>query len=226
MIFWVYVDYLNVFWEISARYGIFWIDYEKLFLRLLQKKFPTARIGKMDIYYSMLSGDTAKNQDLHINALKLYSQNINLIQGHHKSVSKVGPIKEPGCSFHGIEVRIGTREEKHTDMNMGCQILYDALIDSDKFKYQALVTNDSDFATPLSFKRKIKQESVLIAPIPEASKNIKHISLAKDLRHLTRSENRIMEITLKDLLACLLPDVVGKYKKPPDESWLNKKSEK
>ena len=219
MKYWIYVDYLNFFWRVSVHYGVYWIDFEKLIIRLLRKKFPDAEIGRLNIYYSMLSGDPAKSQELHLNALQHHSQCINLVQGHHKTVYVTGKIKKPE-EIRGIKATVKSREEKHTDMNMGCQILYDAIFKSDIFKNQVLVTNDSDFATPLSFTKGFKQDSILIAPIPVASKNFKPASVAKDLRKFTLIENRILEITLQDLLECLLPDQVGKYKKPSDDSWL------
>ena len=220
MIFWVYVDYLNVFHQVSTHYKEFWIDYEKLILRQLQKKFPEAKIGKIYIYYSMLSGSAGTNQNYHIKAMKMCSKNIKFVQGHYKSVSKTGKVYNPFDLIDRI-VKIKTKEEKHTDVNMSCQILYDAVFNVDKFDYQAVVTNDSDFAGPLAFKRMLKQETVLIPPIPEASDGYKPKSIAVDLRRLTKVENRIPSIPLIDMQECSFPDKFRNINKPSVESWLN-----
>ena len=97
-------------------------------------------------------------------------------------------------------------EEKGSDVNLAAHLLHDAHLD--RFDTAAVVSNDSDLATPLKIVRnEIGKKTVLLNPHSKRS------------RQLARHADFYREIRTGVLAAAQFPDrledAVGEFHRPP-----------
>ena len=226
MKFRVYVEYLNFFWRIKAHYGIYWVNLESLFLHLIRTKVPNATLEKTIVYTApFLDEDLVKNQEILHKAWVANSKNLYIDKGYHSTFPKKGKLVKAGELNNNL-VSVEFPEEKQTDVNIACQIVQDAYTEKNKFDAAAVVTNDTDLSRALKIKNETNQDMYLIRNCPERSQTFNPPKIPYELARYIRVSNRINEIRKQDLLLNICSDKVGKIKKPPDESWLNKKSKK
>ena len=221
----IYVDFLNYFWGVARAYGLYWVNIEKLFLDLIKTKIPNAEVEQIIIFNAMLKGRLANFQSTYLKALKSQSKNLLIVKGYHKSVRKRGKLVENGKVTKKTG-QIQFYEEKKTDVNIGTYIMKDAYEENDKFGIAAIVSNDSDLATPLYFKRKKRQSIFLILPRPTPSKRFPAKKIPRELRILSSPQIRIPFIAKERLKSRPLPNKAGKFNNPGDDKWFKKKSKK
>jgi len=221
-----YVDALNLYHGVARRYGIKWIDIEKLLLCLAQKKVPNAAVEKIVLFTAVTPSRARKRQRTYLSALRKHSPSIEVVKGYFKTVKKTGKVVQ-GNGL-GSVVTIETREEKRTDVNLACRIVEDAFScsnedDEDGYDIACLVSNDSDIAYALEVKKRLKQESLLISPIPEKTSENEvqgemNPRISGALKKLVPEGRRIPAISRELVAACQLPDTVGIYTKPQEWS--------
>jgi len=207
-----YVDGLNLHYGVARRYGIRWLDIEKLLLRLVRDKIPNATAEKILVFTGVLRASTVshRHQQSYLYALEQHSPAVEIVLGHFQSVEKTGiVVRGQGIN---TQATIKTWEEKCTDVNLGCRIVEDAFSTSDEDDYDmgCLVSNDSDFAYALEVKRRLKQKIMLITPRTPQTKTA---SSARLRMHVPKKD-RISTISRELVAACQLPDTVGEYTKP------------
>ena len=205
-----YVDGLNFYYGIAKKLDIKWIDLESLLLSLVRQKIPEAQVEKIFLFTARVKGNASDRQKIYLNALREHSPCIEIVMGHFNIVEKSGKlIKENGKQ--GLTVKILTREEKGTDVNIACHIVDDAhTVAENNFDVSCLVSNDSDLACALKIKKRLKQRIILIAPRTIDSKN----PVAKDIKAKVPKKDRITSIPKSIVKENLLPNPVGKWRSP------------
>ena len=223
----VYIDGLNFYYGVARKYNIKWIDIEKLMYRLLEPKIDgDITIEKIFIFTARFYGkgtsmDARQRQTAYLAALQKHSPCIKLILGVFKKRTKQGKLidGEPNLmqSYKGSIVKIKTREDKHTDVNLACKMVDDAhTTRGQKFDLSCLVCNDSDVAYALKVKNRLNQRTILVTP-----KLAKEYSASSsgDIEHLIPKEDRILNIQKSLVQKCRLPDQVDTITAPNSSGW-------
>lgn len=132
-----------------------------------KRKRAIVYVDGFNLYYGSLKGTPHK---LYINALKSAGR-VTVYTGHFLSHPKRRPRREAcvQCGEKYAEVII--TEEKGTDVNLATHLVYDACTEA--FDVAAIISNDSDLATPIEFAIKKCGKTVgIINPHPVPARTL------------------------------------------------------
>lgn len=199
----VYIDGFNLYYGCLRGTPYKWLDVRKLCELLLPKndilqiKYFTARVSARD------DPQQPVRQQTYLRALRTLS-NVEIHYGNFLVHEVRLPLAKPnGPDKWAVVLRT---EEKGSDVNLAAHMLHDAHLN--RFDAAAILSNDSDLATPLAIVRnEIRKKTWLINP---------HL---KRSRQLSRHADFYREIRTGVLQAAQLPsrleDTVGEFHRPP-----------
>jgi len=167
----VYVDGFNLYYGSLKGGPNRWLDLVKL-ADLMMPKQDVIEVK----YFTAIVDDPAGNirQQLYISALES-DPKISVYRGHFLSHPKHRPrvTKCVQCGEKYAEVTI--TEEKGTDVNLATHLMYDACTGA--FDVAAVISNDSDLATPIEFAIKRCGKVVgIINPHPVAARTLSKVA--------------------------------------------------
>lgn len=206
-----YVDGLNLYYGVARPYNTKWIDLEKLLMLLVRKKIPEARAEKIFLFTSTVMGKGEKpnasdRQQTYFRALRAHSPKIKIILGYFTEHAKSGQ-----CNHCNRIESMTILEEKMTDVNLACQIVYDAhTSDGKSFDISCLVSNDSDLACAIEIKKRLGQRILLIAPKSTTSQMSRRL-----IKHVPKKD-RIATIKKVEVEQSLLPQLIDNTWYPPN----------
>jgi len=161
----VYIDGFNLFYGCLKRSQFKWLNVQKMCELLL----PHNDIRKI-YYFTAKVGGTSKDPDkpqrqlAYIRALKTLPI-IEIIDGHFISETIVLPLADGSGS-----ACVTRSKEKRSDVNLACQLLWDAHCDS--FDAAVIVSGDSDFRTPISIvKNRFRKVVGVLDPLRDGTPN-------------------------------------------------------
>lgn len=199
----VYIDGFNLYYGCLRRTPFKWLDVRKLCELLLPKndilqiKYFTARVSARE------DPQQPFRQQTYLRALQTLS-NVEIHYGHFL-VHKVRlPLAEPNGPDRWAQVL--KTEEKGSDVNLAAHLLHDAHLD--RFDAAAIVSNDSDLATPLAIVRnEIRKKTGLINPHEDRSRQLaRHADFYRTIR-----KGALAAAQFPDRLV----DAAGEFHRPP-----------
>jgi len=141
----VYVDGFNLYYGSIKGSPYRWLDLGKLADLML----PNQDVIHVKYFTAIVDDPKGSvRQQLYISALESDGRT-SVYRGHFLSHPKRRPRRQPceQCGEKYPEVII--TEEKGTDVNLATHLVFDAC--SDAFDVAAVISNDSDLATPIEF---------------------------------------------------------------------------
>lgn len=205
----VYIDGFNLYHGCMQFSAYKWLDLKKLSELLLpgheiaRIKFFTARVSARD------DPDQPQRQMTYWRALQTIS-GLEIIEGTFYESTRSMPLAPECLRFKIINgrpplVRVTKREEKGSDVNLGCHLVMDGFRKC--YEQAAVITNDSDLETPVRIVRQeLKFPVWIINPHEHHSKKLKKWASA------------MARIRQSDLAACqfneILADDIGQFHKP------------
>jgi len=159
----VYIDGFNLYYGAVKGTGCKWLDLQALCARL----FPRDQIGRIR-YFTSKVRPTAKDpvklqrQETYIRALQTIP-NLTVHYGVFKAHlrNRVLACSHCGADYHkGLlcphynpprRIEVLEREEKGSDVNLGSYLLVDGF--RAEYEVAAVISNDSDLATPIQLVR-------------------------------------------------------------------------
>ena len=167
----VYVDGFNLYYGSLKGTPHRWLDLAQLSDLML----PDQDVIQVKYFTAIVDDPQGSvRQQLYINALKTNAR-VSVYRGHFLSHPKRRPRRQKceQCGEKYAEVII--TEEKGTDVNLATHLVYDAC--SDAFDVAAIISNDSDLATPIEFAIKKCGKTVgIINPHPVAARTLSKVA--------------------------------------------------
>ena len=212
----VYIDGLNLYYEVLRKTPYKWLNVKSLVKNILPDHLSIASIKYFTARISPVMGnlDAPLRQSLYIRALKTL-KNVEIEEGHFLTHIVHSPFIPKDCSYKNLEemlekqtlktVRVLKREEKGTDVNLASHLLVDAF--ENKYKGAVVVSNDSDLFTPMQIvKTKYNKKLFLISPYKR--KSAKLCQIADYITGIRKSDLQ------KSQFPKTLTDKRGNFKKP------------
>ena len=191
----------------STRYK--WLDIRKLSGSL----FPQDHINRISYFTALLIARPSdpgqpSRQQIYLRALHTL-HNVDVHLGKFRERTRKRPLVHPVPGLPN-PVEVLDSEEKGTDVNLATRLLVDGF--RGDFEQAVVISNDSDFATPMRFVRdELGLRVVLVKPNPKT----------RSAAELTNSATYVKNIRPKHLRASQLPakltDQKGDITKPA--SW-------
>ncbi len=200
----VYIDGFNFYYGAVKGTKYKWVDFKKLFEKLLSN---SNEIIEIKYFTAIVSGkyDPSKpsRQRVYLKALQQYIPEIKIYYGHFLSHEINAPLAKPNKNKK--YARIIKTEEKGSDVNIAVHLLNDAWLN--KYECAVIVSNDSDLAEAMKLLKIHHKNKVLGLIHPGKS----HPS--KELMKYADFFKRIRQGILK---SSQLPDTIPgtKLKKP------------
>jgi hypothetical protein len=143
-----YVDGFNLYYRALKGTASKWLDV----VALCQRLTPKATVASVRYFTARIQptpGDPsqAQRQQAYLRALETLPK-LSVHYGHFLANPKTRPLAKPGKSKF---VTVWDREEKGSDVNLASYLLRDAF--QGRFDGYAVVSNDSDLATPVRMVR-------------------------------------------------------------------------
>lgn len=159
----VYVDGFNLFHRLlEGRANVKWLDLFALARACLRDendvvmvRYFTARVTSTEI-----DPDQASRQDVYLRAL--LSRGVAIHYGTFRRRQKRARLVDVPASAVDPYVRIWTREEKGSDVNLAVHMLHDAW--EDAYDCAVVVSNDSDLAEALRLVRSMGKVVGILCP--------------------------------------------------------------
>lgn len=175
----VYIDGFNLYYGCLRRTPYKWLDVRKLCELLLPSnnilriKYFTARVSARD------DPQQPYRQEMYLRALRTLRD----VEVHYGRFL-VHEVRMPLAQPNGAErwAAVLKTEEKGSDVNLAAHLLHDAHLD--RFDAAALLSNDSDLATPLQIVRnEIGKKTGLINPHAKPSRQLaRHADFYRTIR--------------------------------------------
>lgn len=141
----VYVDGFNLYYGCLKGTPYKWLD----LVRLSELMLPDQHVVHVKYFTAIVDDPKGSvRQQLYINALESRGQ-LSTYRGHFLSHPKPRPRKKPCAQCGEKYAEVIITEEKGTDVNLATHLVYDACVDA--FDVAAIISNDSDLATPIEF---------------------------------------------------------------------------
>jgi len=152
----VYIDGFNLYYGSVRGTPWKWLNLEKYF-SLLRQDDDIQSIK----YFTALVWDSHKiNQAVYLSALDTLPK-VRIILGRFKNKAIQCRVKQ--CQHKGSRF-FQMPEEKHTDVNIGINMLHDAVFD--ECERLVLVSGDSDLAPAISMIKKLTPQKEIFVYIP------------------------------------------------------------
>lgn len=155
----IYIDGFNFYYGAVRGTDYKWLDLEKCFRYLRQSD----DIQQINYFTAIVTGPTRTNQETYLKALQTRPL-IRIIHGKFKP--KNSRCNVAACAYAG-DKRFVIQEEKRTDVNIGIQIVDDAI--HKRANRLVLVSGDSDLVPALSMAKAYSPEIELIVYVPSRS---------------------------------------------------------
>ena len=205
----VYVDGFNLYHGCLQFSRHKWLDLKALSERLL----PGHEIARIKYFTAKVSArddpDQPNRQMIYWRALRTIPE-LRIIEGTFYESVKSMPLAPDCLHFRASGkprlVRVTKREEKGSDVNLGCHLVMDG--SRGLYEQAAVVTNDSDLATPIQIvAQEFKIPIWVINPHEHHSKRLKGLASAlARIREHDLAESQFSEE---------LTDRKGRFHMPP-----------
>ena len=203
----VYIDGYNLYHRALRGTEFRWLDVAKL----SEVLFPSDEIKCVGYFTARVLARRAnpgqpQRQQIYLRALGTLPK-VEIHFGTYRERVIERPLSEP---VRGLPryVRVLNSEEKGTDVNLTTRLLVDGF--EGKYDQAVLITNDSDFVSPIRFVRDHLNLKILIVN-PDNSRNTPNAlkSAATGIRRLRKSHLR------RSQLPPIIRDRHGTITKPP-----------
>ncbi|MDQ7994663.1 MAG: NYN domain-containing protein [Luteibacter sp.] len=187
----IYVDGFNLFHRLlEGKANVKWLDLFALARACLRNendvtmiRYFTARVTGTET-----DPDQPSRQDVYLRAL--LARGVHVHYGTFRQRQKRARLVEPSDNGESTHVRIWTREEKDSDVNLGVHMLHDAW--NDEYDCAVVLSNDSDLAEALRLVRSLGKVVGILCPVAGGpAKDLQmHADFVRPIRlvHLLRSQ--------------------------------------
>lgn len=197
----VYIDGFNLYFGALKGTPHKWLDVRRMAELLL----PKSEIASVRYFTARISGrandpDAPRRQDAYLRALETLP-GVTIHLGHFLSHTVRMPLVSCRHSCDQRSVEVLKTEEKGSDVNLASYMLRDAF--KDAFEVAAVVSNDSDLATPVVMvRREFGKRVGILNPHGHPS------------RQLEKSADFMKQIRSGLLRECQLPPVISTSRAP------------
>lgn len=151
----VYVDGFNLYYGLLKDTKYKWLNLHKLCVDLL----PKSKISKI-YYFTAPVTNTPDDQDKEWRQQRYWRAletlpTVEIVRGKIIEQNKVFRRADGKGPIEVIQAK-----EKHTDVHMSCRMLLDAM--DDLYDTAAIMSNDSDFVTPIRFVKEVFEKGVIL----------------------------------------------------------------
>ncbi len=154
----VYIDGFNFYYGAVKGTPFKWVDFKKLFQKLLNK---SNEITEIKYFTAIVSGkyDPTKpsRQKIYLKALQQFIPEIKIFYGHFLSHEVKAPLAN--SSKKQKYAYIIKTEEKGSDVNIAVHLLNDAWLN--KYECAVIVSNDSDLAEAIKLVKKYHPKKII-----------------------------------------------------------------
>lgn len=176
----IYIDGFNLYHLALQRSRFKWLDFKKLFSKLLNEENEIIKIN----YYTSYSSGKYENhrphrQNIYHRALRKHIPELEIIYGYFNTFPVSMRLESNPNKF----VKVLKTEEKCTDVNLAVQMVNDGW--KGLYDCAVVLTNDGDFEEALRIVRdELNLVVGLITPRHTSSKKLdKYISFRKTIRN-------------------------------------------
>jgi NYN domain len=182
----VYVDGFNLYFRLLvSRPSLKWLNIRKLAEALLNPsnvivglKYYTARVSghidagapaRQQVYFDALA--TVPNISVYMGSFLLSKKFAGLVKPPEFRPRLAVPLLQPWPDV----VKVVKVEEKGSDVNLACHLLFDAF--QDNFDVAAVLSNDSDLVEPIRIVTQVLGKPVgLLSPVPNPTPQLHSVS--------------------------------------------------
>jgi uncharacterized LabA/DUF88 family protein len=186
----IYVDGFNLFHRMLQRKNqLKWLDLFALARSVLRPENDVVMLRYFTARVTDTDTDSGKSlrQDVYLRALAASGVLIHygVFRERQRRARLVEPTTEPEASY----VKVWSREEKGSDVNLAVHLINDAW--SDQYDCAVVITNDSDLAEALRLVRSMGKIVGLLSPVsnptPDLRRHADFVRLIK-ASHLIRAQ--------------------------------------
>jgi uncharacterized LabA/DUF88 family protein len=200
----VYIDGLNLYYNLVKDTPYKWLDFVALFRKVLPKSLDILKIKYFTTIVKGFPNDPQApfRQNTYIRALKEVSGNmLEVYYGSFEINSKKRRLKTPLIDSQGqkiYKVWVIEPEEKGSDVNLAVHLLNDSW--KDYMDWAVVVSNDSDLAESLRLARMECGKKILLVPPISPEKNPSSKLLQYADKHILIREAHLKESQLPDVI--------------------------
>jgi len=186
----VYVDGFNLFHRLlEGRANVKWLDLFSLARAALREDNDVVMIRYFTARVSDTTADPEKStrQDIYIQALR--ASGVQLHFGTFRERQRRARLVEPSIDSASSHVRIWSREEKGSDVNLAVHMVNDAW--ENAYDCAVVLSNDSDLAEALRIVRGMGKIVGILCPVASPAVDLRqHADFVRLVRttHLLRSQ--------------------------------------
>jgi uncharacterized LabA/DUF88 family protein len=200
----VYIDGLNLYYNLVKGTPYKWLDFVALFRKVLPKNLDILKIKYFTTIVKSFPNDTQApfRQNVYIRALKEVSGNmLEVYYGSFEINSKRRRLKIPLIDSQGqkiYNVWVIEPEEKGSDVNLAVHLLNDSW--KDCMDWAVVVSNDSDLAESLRLAKIERNKKILLVPPISSEKKPSSKLLKYADKHILIRESHLKESQLPDVI--------------------------
>lgn len=186
----VYVDGFNLFHRmLEGQDHVKWLDLFALARTGLRRENVVSQVRYFTARVSDTESDPEKStrQDIYLRALA--ASGVLIHYGMFRERQRRARVVDPSSVTTKNYVRIWSREEKGSDVNLAVHLVNDAW--SDVFDCAVIISNDSDLIEALRLTREMGKIVGLLSPVTNPAADLrKHADFVRliKLAHLRRSQ--------------------------------------
>ncbi|MGA7436583.1 MAG: NYN domain-containing protein [Luteibacter sp.] len=186
----IYVDGFNLFHRLLQRKNhLKWLDLFALTRNALRTENDVVMIRYFTARVTNTDADPAKSlrQDVYLRALT--ASGVLIHYGVFRERQRRARLVETTTESEASYVKVWSREEKGSDVNLAVHLINDAW--SDQYDCAVVITNDSDLAEALRLVRSMGKIVGLLSPVPNPTPDLqRHADFVRLIKasHLIRAQ--------------------------------------